>query len=294
MKTKLFLFTASLLLLACSNDDDGGTEAPQELKIKTFTTIGVDANGTPTGDNTEYSFNENGTLSQKKTDEAASDYTRVINYTYNQLGQLTESNMTFIGVNTNRRLGYNYDSVNKLDYITESYDGAIPEIYFDLTHEPNKISVEHRSPGFYDYLNYSNNILTSIDRLVDLGGYSTENLTYGVAHNLKERAINGSDGFNNDFTTNHTYEYDDKINPLYPSFNENPLNLLGQYWFNLDYWKPFLSANNFTNEVYTNTQLPQDNYTLLRTFQYNEAGYPISAVVKKDGVLIEEFAYEYY
>ena len=153
MKRILFLFTASLLLLACSNNDDNGPNGPQELKIKTFTTIGVDVNGVPTGDITEYSFNENGTLSQKKTDEAASDYRRVINYTYNQLGQLTESNMTFIGVNTNRRLGYNYDSANKLDYITESYDGEIPEIYFELTHGPNKISVEHRSPGFFDFLN---------------------------------------------------------------------------------------------------------------------------------------------
>ncbi len=136
MKTKLFLFTASLLLLACSNDDENPLTEEQntELKIKKFTSIEVDSNGNPTGDRTEYSFNEDGTLAQKKIDEAISDYTEIIYYSYNQLGQLTESNRTFVGDNYNRKLAYFYDTANNLDYITESYVGSNPVIYFELTH----------------------------------------------------------------------------------------------------------------------------------------------------------------
>ncbi len=224
MKHILFLFTASLLLLACSNDGNV-LDGPQELQIKKFTSIIVDANGTPTGDSTEYFFNEDGTLSQKKTDEATSDYTRVIKYAYNQLGQLTESNMTFIGVNTNRRLGYNYDSANKLDYITESYDGATPDIYFELTQEPNKILIEHASPGFYTTLHYNNNTLTSIYAEFDLGGHSTENIIYDASNNIMEKPkVTVSPIFGDpDTYVENSYRYDDKINPLYPSLNKNPL-----------------------------------------------------------------------
>ena len=296
MKTKLFLFAVSFLVLACSNDDDNRVDEPQELKIKKFTTLRIDSNGNPSGDKSEYSFNEDGTLAQKKTDEALSGYTEIINYSYNQVGQLTESNRAFVGVNYNRNLSYFYDTANNLDYITESNEGSSPEIYFELTHAPNKISIEHQSPGAYDYLIYNNNILTSIDRLYDLGGHSTENLVYDASNNILERPQVMFSGIYGDPETyvENNYIYDDKINPLYPSYNLNSLNLLGQYWFLLDYWKPFLSPNNFTSEVFTNSQNPEDNYTLLRIFQYNENGYPISAIVKKDGALFEELTYEYY
>ncbi len=298
MKTTLFVFAASLLLLACSNDNENHQPEEQntELIIRKFTTVRIDSIDNPSGDRTEYSFNEDGILAQKKIDEASSDYTEIIYYSYNQLGQLTESNRTFVGVNYNRNLAYFYDTANNLDYITESYDGATPVIYFELTHQPNKISIEYRSPGFYDYLYYSNNILTSIDRLGDLGAHSTENLVYDASNNILERPQVMFSGFYGDPETHvvNNYIYDEKINPLYPSYNTNPLNLLGQYWFNLDYWKPFLSPNNFISEIYTNTQDPDRNYTLSRTFQYNEDSYPISAIVKKDGVLSEELTYEYY
>lgn len=296
MKTKLFLIAVSLLFLACSNDDDNSTPQPQELKIKKFIAIRTDSNGNPSGDKTEYLFNENGILVQKKIDAAISDYTEIINYSYNQLGQLTESNRTFVGVNYNRKLGYFYDTANNLDYITESFEGQTPEIYFDLTHDPNKTSIEYQSPGFYDYLNYSDNTLMSIDKLYDLGGNSTENLVYDSSSNILKRPKVMFSGIFGDPETyvENDYTYDNKINPLYHSYNTEPLNLLGQYWFNLDYWKPFLSPNNFITETYTNTQDPQGNYTLSRTFQYNENGYPISAIVKKDGVLFEELTYEYY
>jgi hypothetical protein len=297
MKRILFLFTATLILLACSNDDNSQPEEQNtELKIKKFTSLGVDANGTPNGNSLEYFFNEDGTLSQKNEDEANSNYTRIINYYYNPLGQLTKSIMTFSGVNTNRTLAYFYDSSDKLDYITESVDGADPNLYFELTHQPNKITIEYASPGFYTTLNFNNSTITSIDNLFDLGGHSTEDLVYDATNNILERpkvTVSGIPGEPDTFVEN-SYQYDDKINPLYASYNNYPLNLLGQYWFNLDYWKPFFSPNNFTSEVYTNTLRPEDNYTLLRTFQYNEDGYPTGAVVKKDGALVKELTYEYY
>tara|TARA_R100000353_G_scaffold52219_2_gene41526 strand:- start:23136 stop:24026 length:891 start_codon:yes stop_codon:yes gene_type:complete len=296
MKRILFLFTASLLFLACSNDDNNGSENPQELKIKKFSKVSVDLNGNPTGNSTVYFFDENGRLSQKKEDEANSDYTRIINYNYNQLGRLTESVMIFEGVNGNRSLEYTYDSENKLDFISESFDGGTPDIYFQLTHQPNKISIEHRSPGFYTTLNYNSNILTSIHNEIDMGGFSTESLYYDAVNNIMKRpSISNTRIYGEpDILSEYTYQYDTKINPLHTSFNENHLDLLGQYWFNLNYWKPFLSPNNFTGEVYTNSQFPEDNYTLLKIFQYNTDGYPTSAVVKKDGTLIEELTYEYY
>ncbi len=292
MKRILILFTASLLFLSCSNDDNNNPEASQELIIKKLTSIRIDANGTPNGNSTVFLFNEDGTLSQKKEDETNSNYTRITNYTYNQLGQLTESYMTFEGVNTSRILTYFYDSTDKLDYITESLDGVDPDIYYQLRYEPNKITVIPQLSGFRDYLNYSNNILTSIDRVTDLGGSSTEVIS-NRGSNITKRETNGTTGPNNDFSTNQSYQYDDKTNPLYPSFSENPLNLLGENRFNLDQIKLFFSNNNITSEVSTST-LTEHNYTFTKTYQYNEAGYPTSAIVKKDGVLFEELTYEYY
>lgn len=293
---KLLLFTASLFFLACSSDDNNGPDGPQELQIKKFTSISKDANGNPTGDSTEYFFDENGTFTQKKIVVFTFNDTQITNYTYNELGQLTEAKTTYPGFNGLKVLGYNYDANNILDNITDSYDGSNPDIYYQLTRESNKINVTHRPAGFYTTLNYNNNMLTSTDQLGDGGGHSTENLVYDSTNNITRRSkiSNGGIYGDPDYYFNYTYQYDTKINPLYPYFSEQPLNLLGENFFNLDYRTLFFSSNNFTSEVYTNTLYPEENYTLSRTFQYNEAGYPISALVKKDDVLIEELTYDYY
>lgn len=291
MMHKLFLFTASLLLLACSNDDNG-TNDITELQIKKFTSTSVDANRNPTGSSTEYFFAGNGTFIQKKTNNIPVGETKITDYAYNQLGQLTEAKTRFVELNGSRTLGYNYDSNNNLDKITDAFNGETPETYYQLTYEPNKINVEHQSPGFYDQLNYTNNKLTSITRLFDLGGSSTENLTYDAANNIIQNAITGFNG-TADYNKNYTYEYDNKINPLYPYYNEYPLNLLSENFFSLDYSKLFFSPNNFTKEVYTDSE-SQNNYTITKSYQYNEDGYPVSAEVMRDGVLTILATYEYY
>ena len=74
MKRILFLFTASLLFLACSNDDYNGSENPQELKIKKYTSISFDANGTPNGEMVEYFFDENGKKTKDHIIDAFYDY----------------------------------------------------------------------------------------------------------------------------------------------------------------------------------------------------------------------------
>lgn len=292
MKRILFLFTASLWLLACSNDDvNNGPDGPQELQIKKFVNTGVDANGTPTGASTEYFFDENGTFTQKKIVDTYWNETEITNYTYNQVGQFTEIQTTSLPSNLYLSRKFYYDSQNRLDSITNAYNEEPHRRFFHLTYGQNKIEItdQHFFNGLRVF-NYNNLILSSIDIFYEGHPISEQIITYDSANNITERSFTGSDW---GLPKNHTYLYDDKINPLYPYFNERPSNLLGEHRFDLNHCKLFFSPNNCTSEVVESSE-PELTGTFTKTFQYNNNDYPISAIVKRDGVLIEEWTYEYY
>ena len=292
MKRILFLFAASLLFLACSHDDNGPNE-PRTLKIKKFTSIDfkLDAPGTPTGESIEYSFDENGIFIHKKTVENYLDvlYTYFEYYTYNQLGQLTKIYKTYVDYSVDETREYSYDSENRLTHIKRIVVDNPPITLSEMTYQkPNEVRIEHNS-GSIDIFVYHNNILSNIGRVFDFGG-SEETLSYDANNNIIEIALTDNVGIKN---TNRNYSYDDKINPLYPYFNENPYNFFGENNFQVHYCHLFFSPNNSTSEIVTSWH-PDNAYTITKTFQYNQEGYPISAVVKKNDVLFKEFTYEYY
>jgi len=295
MITKLFLFTASLLLLACSNDDKNIQPEEQniELKIKSYVERGVDENGNLNGDDKEWFFDESGKIEQRRIAEIFYSDVRIIDYAYNNLDQIIEHKTTFLNSSGFATLKYYYDSEKKLDYISEILEQGVRDTILDLIHTPDTIKIIF-SPSDLKILIFENNILKQINEEGDLGYYGEEMITYDGSQNIIDRTITGNSSTGNDFYSIYEYEYDDKVNPLYPYFNEHPLNFLEQPTFSLNYYAPFISPNNFTKYSFVTDYAPDRNFIITRDFQYNNDGYPVSSEIKKNGVLISKGSYEYY
>ncbi|WP_410006233.1 hypothetical protein [Aequorivita nionensis] len=288
MKRIFFLFTASLLFLACSKDDNNGSENPQELKIKKFTSISVDANGTPNGEMIEYFFDENGKKTKDHIIDAFYDY--FWEYAYNDLGQVTRKAHNHLNYPVDFVENYYYDQNDKPWVIFRDWDAdGIDMDSISFSYQPQQTNVQWFTPGQQRTEFYYNNadVLISKKHFWDLGVVEDEIITYDNDFNIINVDI--ASNFNGEL--NHDYEYDGKINPFYEEFHNYPFNTY-YYGYLFDH-SLFISPSNATKITRVGTN-SSENYVLEITFQYNDSDYPISSETEKDGVLISQATYEYY
>jgi hypothetical protein len=288
MKRIFFLFTASLLFLACSNDDNNGSENPQELKIKKYTSISFDANGTPNGEMIEYFFDENGKKTKDHIIDAFYDY--FWEYAYNDLGQITRKAHNHLNYPVDFVENYYYDQNDKPWVIFRDWDAdGIDMDSISFSYQPQQTNVQWFTPGQQRTEFYYNNadVLISKKHFWDLGVVEDEIITYDNDFNIINVDITSN--FNGEL--NHDYEYDGKINPFYEEFHNYPFNTY-YYGYLFDH-SLFISPSNATKITRVGTN-SSENYVLEITFQYNDSDYPISSETEKNGVLISQATYEYY
>lgn len=288
MKRILFLFTASLLFLACSNDDNNSSENPQELKIKKYTRISFDANGTPNGEMIEYFFDENGKKTKDHIIDAFYDY--FWEYTYNDLGQVTRKAHNHLNYPVDFVENYYYGENNKPWVVFRDWDAdGVDMDSISFSYQPQQINVQWFTPGQQRTEFYYNNadVLISKKHFWDLGVVEDEIITYDNDFNIMN--VNITSNFNGEL--NHDYEFDGKINPFYEEFHNYPFNTY-YYGYLFDH-SLFISPSNATKIIRVGTN-SSENYVLEITFQYNDSDYPITSETKKDGVLISQATYEYY
>jgi hypothetical protein len=288
MKRIFFLFTASLLFLACSKDDNNGSENPQELKIKKYTSISFDANGTPNGEMIEYFFDENGKKTKDHIIDAFYDY--FWEYAYNDLGQITRKAHNHLNYPVDFVENYYYDQNDKPWVIFRDWDAdGIDMDSISFSYQPQQTNVQWFTPGQQRTEFYYNNadVLISKKHFWDLGVVEDEIITYDNDFNIINVDITSN--FNGEL--NHDYEYDGKINPFYEEFHNYPFNTY-YYGYLFDH-SLFISPSNATKITRVGTN-SSENYVLEITFQYNDSDYPISSETEKNGVLISQATYEYY
>lgn len=291
MKTKLILFAASLILFACSNDD--GSTTPEEqntvLKIKRFTSVSLDSNGTPNGEMTEYFFDDNGKKTKDHIIYSSSEY--FWEYSYNDRGQVTKKAHNHLNYPVDFVENYYYNENNKPWVVFRDWDAdgvAMDSISF--TYQPQQINVQWFTPGQERTEFYYNpsEVLTAVKHIGDLGIVSDEIITYDNSLNITNLNLT-TDYFNSEI--NHAYEYDGKINPFYDEFHNFPFNT---YYFGYLFdHSLMMSPSNATKIIRTGTDTTE-NYILDITYQYNDSNYPISSETTKDGVLVSRETYEYY
>ena len=288
MKRILFLFTVSLLFLACSNDDNNGSENPQELKIKKYTSISFDANGTPNGEMIEYFFDENGKKTKDHIIDAFYDY--FWEYAYNDLGQITRKAHNHLNYPVDFVENYYYDQNSRPWVVFRDWDAdGIDMDSISFSYQPQQTNVQWFTPGQQRTEFYYNNadVLISKKHFWDLGVVEDEIITYDNDFNIINVDITSN--FNGEL--NHDYEYDGKINPFYEEFHNYPFNTY-YYGYLFDH-SLFISPSNATKITRVGTN-SSENYVLEITFQYNDSDYPISSETEKNGVLISQATYEYY
>lgn len=291
MKNLIFLFIATLLFLSCSSNDENSPPEEQntELKIKKFTGISFDANGNPDGHLIEYYFDENGKKTKDHIIDVFGDYDW--NYTYNNLGQVMNKSRTYLNYPTDIVEEYVYSTENRLSYLFLDQDNnGVAEDSLRFTYETNQINAQWYSPGndkkefYYDAAGF----LNATKYIGDLGVVTEELITYDSASNIVQ--INFTTGSTQH---NYTYEYDGGINPLYKEFHDYYFNIVWRDGGLLSKYSLFFSPNNITKITFSSTE-PSENYTITKNTIYNADGYPLSAEVRKNDVLIEELTYEYY
>ena len=283
MKRILFLFTASLLLLACSNDDNNGPVGPQELKIKKFS---QDFYFSQSSDNytLERLFDEFGQTVRESTIHPIMSFYWL--YTYDTSGIISEKNHFYGDGTKNRQDIFAYESNNNIDKI--SFQNGVGEIISvrDYTTEADKITFHQSSIYGEIYYNAEGKIITNY--VSTDTGISTQTIEY-AGDNIDLINLTRSNGF----VETYTFEYDDGINPLYDCVENNYLNATIGDHISLFNRHNYFSKNNYTRVIY-NSSVPDSNYVKTKTTIYNADGYPTSAVIKKNDVLIEELTYEYY
>ena len=288
MKRILFIFTVSLLFLACSKDDNNGSENPQELKIKKYTSISFDANGTPNGEMIEYFFDENGKKTKDHIIDAFYDY--FWEYAYNDLGQITRKAHNHLNYPVDFVENYYYDQNSRPWVVFRDWDAdGIDMDSISFSYQPQQTNVQWFTPGQQRTEFYYNNadVLISKKHFWDLGVVEDEIITYDNDFNIINVDITSN--FNGEL--NHDYEYDGKINPFYEEFHNYPFNTY-YYGYLFDH-SLFISPSNATKITRVGTN-SSENYVLEITFQYNDSDYPISSETEKNGVLISQATYEYY
>lgn len=283
MKTRLFLFAASLLLFACSNNDNG-PEGPQELKIKKFTQNFYFDQST---DNytLERLFDETGqTVRENVTNHP--DLSFYWLYTYNNLGIISEKNHYYGDDTPNGQDIFAYDSNNSIDALT--FKNGLGDVISirDYTTEPDRITFQHSAIYGEIYYDADGRIITNY--LSTDTGNSTQTIEYS-GDNIALINLNRSNGF----VETYTFEYDEGKNPLYDYVQNNYLNATIGDHLGLFNRHDYFSKNNYTRVIY-NSSTPDSSYVKTKSTIYNADGFPTSAVVTKNDVLIEELTYEYY
>lgn len=293
MKRILFLFTVSLLFLACSNDDSNlQPEEQTDFKIKKLSkTFYLE-------DGTSYRLDYLYDLSGKRT-KWIQDYSDINtlfhdDYLYNELGQILESKTTNIIENyVARTISYEYDTSNRISSVTyTSADGFSNTSH--LTYENNTVFVDDDFGGHKSLIfNEEGKLIETFSRSSEpLNGTVTETINYNgdlVSSIHYEYSIGTGS------TEDYVYEYNNKTNPLFENFKNNINNYIYNFPGSMKSFKTDFSANNFTKVKFTSTLPdPNLNYTDVFTTQYNQQGFPISAEVKRNGVLFEKLTYEYY
>ncbi len=289
MKNILFVFTASLLLLACSNDDNVGPETPQELKIKKYTSISFDANGTPNGEMRDYYFDENGKKTKDYIKDGAGDY--VWEYTYNNLGQVTKKTHNHLNYPIDFVEDYIYNSDNKLYVIFRDRDNDGVDVdSISFTYQTKQINAQWFTPGMERTEFYYNNtgVLTAVKHKGDLGIISDEVITYDGSFNITKLNVT-TDYLNSE--SNYVYEYDGKINPFYEEFHSFHFNI--DYYGYLSMHSLFISPSNATKITRTGSD-PLENFVSTTSYEYNSSNYPVSSRTELNGTLLSQATYEYY
>jgi hypothetical protein len=276
------------LFLACSKDDNNGSENPQELKIKKYTSISFDANGSPNGEMIEYFFDENGKKTKDHIIDAFYDY--FWEYAYNDLGQITRKAHNHLNYPVDFVENYYYDQNSRPWVVFRDWDAdGIDMDSISFSYQPQQTNVQWFTPGQQRTEFYYNNadVLISKKHFWDLGVVEDEIITYDNDFNIINVDITSN--FNGEL--NHDYEYDGKINPFYEEFHNFPFNTY-YYGYLFDH-SLFISPSNATKITRVGTN-SSENYVLEITFQYNDSDYPISSETEKNGVLISQATYEYY
>jgi len=293
MKHFIFLITASLLLLACSSDDENPEPEEQNvaLKIKKYTSISFDENGSPNGHMVEYFFNENGKKTKDHIIDVFGDYTW--EYAYNESGQVTKKSRKYLNYPIDIVENYMYNSENKLQKIfIDNDNNGVVEDSLKFTYQENQTIAQWHSTGQERKEFYYNNdgTLNSTKQIADLGIISDELIVHDASSNISQIKVTTA-YFNSE--TNHEYEYDGKNNPFYNEFHDFYFNIVRRDGGLLSSHSLFFSPSNVTKTTFISND-PLENYTITSSYEYDSSNYPVSSEKKLNGVLQTQGSYEYY
>ena len=289
MKYILFLFTASLFFLACSNDDTNPQPEEQNaFKIKKIS-------GTIfTGNQYATFYDEIGKITKSTNIDIDGNPALQEDYLYNDLGQIIEFKITNLYSNiviiTNI---YEYNNENKISTInTINNDGSVEASHF--SYDNNLVFINYDSGGSKKYIFNQNG------KLIQTVYFTGEPLNNTIIETINYNgdlitSIHYVHTNYPDYTEDFIFEYNDKMNSLYENFYTHINNYIYNYSkYDLRRYREEFSANVSTKTTFNTTIPDAFSYIDEFTITYNEEGLPINTIVTKNNAFYKEVIYEYY
>lgn len=291
MKKIIFLITASLLILACSNDDNEPQPEGNNQALKTFRFL--ENNGPTTLDSgKEFFLDQDGKMTMLNVIIENQPISITSQYLYNNDGTRNKIERKFENslVNT---FYYEYNNLNQIKKITnDKEDDDNPSIY-DFEYSQGAIAIKEQLDMWSTVYSYNGNKLVNVATVSDNGPILSFELIY-IGDNVTqilEKSLSEVVG-------TYTIEYDTKTNPLYSNFKEDTFFYSDIYDIDNPFimeWVYYLSANNFTSIHYDNGN-PNMEYTESNEIEYNENGKPISSIStsSRENLVVRRLTYQYY
>lgn len=280
MKKLLYLFSAALVLVSCTNDYDASCFKKNVNPIKNDTILPPKKDSIPLPNIDSIPVIVEPILLKKLVYTSATGYISTIELLYDGIKIVSDkdaSNLTFFT--------YTGDVITKIEkadlsgnvYITKKYfyeNGKVDYILLNQFGSYFKIKYTYNSDGSISYERLNSDSLGN-----DLGSTPISGrYTFSGGNLIKHELSNG----NSDLI--YTYEYDSKNNPR--------INILGGK-FLIDQLE--FGVNNPTKRTITNVQSEVSDITRF-SYEYDANGYPTSVTSTTENgtqVTIETFDYSY-
>lgn len=309
MLNKLFTFFIVLSLASCASDnsyndpeptddttDDSGNNTDDgqgqtgDLIISRFTFITYADGNPPQPDRNSYYFDEEGRVTREEFGPLSDPTPFTYEYRYDANGRLVTMDYfsgdgTFLG-----DIQYEFDAEGRVSRRINNASNS-EAIVTTYSYKGNDvIALDERSGDLGVFTFDAEGRLTKMAKQLNIGSSDP----FGVDFNYDEIGnVRRIDHWDNDgVILRHILDYDQMENPLHDFHKEylRPyLYLTRPDQYDHENFQEFFTPNNYTSYSNAGAGTGSD----IKITQYDEAGYPTSAIIERNGELWQEITYEY-
>lgn len=286
------IFIAGLLFVlvaACAKKDDGDSDGDGQNSVRHISEYKhTTFNEFPQPNSYEAYFNEIGKYIRINSDHFDNVLPGYELFEYTVFDKIETIKFYLSDGTYSSNFEYEYDASNKLTKLTDNAAQSLPlnTVFTYNGNEVTTLQLESGKTGSFTF--------NSDNRLIETSHDSgpSDVTRQEISYDSQGKVVEIRSYFNNVANGMITFEYDDKINPFYEAFMDDPLSYFTREIFDVDFsgYSNFFSPANVTKITRSGNPPSIDS----RTIQYNDDDYPTSATTMRNGELRSMETFVYY